>query len=167
MVRNREKMPRSVVSTSRVKQPQTVVGPLPGSKQPRSAPGALVSRDEVMHRRPTWKFSNADHDSRWNFAGVSGSELVTLLAKLGSFESMTIREIFYTGEEPGKEYDVESLPPGTRQRLTEIGRDDETKLARLRLAGECRLYGFMREHVFHVLWWDPHHQVFPSHKRHT
>ena len=30
--------------------------------------------------------------------------------KLGDFESMTMREIFYSGEEPGKEYDVHALP---------------------------------------------------------
>jgi hypothetical protein len=31
---------------------------------------------------------------------------------------------------------------------------------RFRLAGEARLWGFRRDHVFHVVWWDPNHKVY-------
>ena len=117
--------------------------------------------------KPVWRFSAVDHDGDWAFDAIASDDLVDLSKKLGDFESMTMREIFYSGEEPGKEYDVHALPSRALKRLEEIGRDDETKLARLRLAGAVRLYGFLRRHVFHVLWWDPDHEVYPSKKRNT
>lgn len=40
--------------------------------------------------------------------------------------------------------------------------DDE--LFRFRLSGERRLWGFRSERTFHVLWWDPDHQVYPTEK---
>jgi hypothetical protein len=141
-----------------------MAAPPSGGKQPRALP---TNRDEIMNRQIVWRFQDVDNEGSWGFAGLDGAGLVDLMAKLGHFESMTVRELFYKGEEPGKQYDVEGLPAPTLARLVELRRDDETKLARLRLTGPCRLYGFMREHVFHVLWWDPQHQVYPSQKRHT
>ncbi len=29
-------------------------------------------------------------------------------------------------------------------------------------SGERWLYGFLHDNVFHVIWWDPHHEIFPS-----
>jgi len=152
--RKRPKAPRAAVTTSTAKRPATAAGVVP-------------SRDEVMQRRLVWRFADVDHEARWNFSRLGGTDLVEVLVKLGSFESMTVREVFYTGDDPGKEYDVATLPAPARARLAAVGREDETKLARLRLGGAPRLYGFMREHVFHILWWDPTHQVYPSRKKHT
>lgn len=30
-----------------------------------------------------------------------------------------------------------------------------------------RLYGFLLGHVFHVVWWDPDHEIWPSKLKHT
>ncbi|MFH8892980.1 hypothetical protein [Streptomyces sp. NPDC017949] len=38
---------------------------------------------------------------------------------------------------------------------------------RLRFQGKQRLYGFFDGNTFHVVWWDPEHQVYPSTKRKT
>lgn len=135
-------------------------------KVPVQAPGP--DRSEVMTRHLVWRFADADHEGPWAVAGAAeGGVLQGLLQAMGDFESMTIRELFHTGKEPGKQYDVPALPSATLARLTELEREDETKIARLRITGERRLYGFLRENVFHVLWWDPHHEVYPSFKKHT
>lgn len=160
----------------RPKKPKAVPGPVGNSKTPRSADAAPVGkqprelpydRGAVMGRTVVWRFHGLDQDGRWSIANVEGSKLVEVLVKLGSFEQQTIRELFYDGEEPGKHYDVEDLPKDSHDRLVQLGREDETKIARLRLTGAQRLYGFLREHVFHVLWWDPQHEVYPSKKRNT
>lgn len=157
------KQPKAVAQTAVSKTPQAVPGSSTG-KQPQSRPH---DRDEVMARRLLWRFSDVDHDGDWSFSSMNPSDLVDVLQRLGSFESMTVREIFYTGDNPGKHYDVPTLPKPALGRLIELGREDETKLARLRLTGERRLYGFLRDHVFHILWWDPTHDVYPSQKKHT
>jgi hypothetical protein len=43
---------------------------------------------------------------------------------------------------------------------------DDT-MFRFRLSGEQRLWGFRNGHVFHVVWWDPDHKVYPTEKSHT
>jgi hypothetical protein len=37
-----------------------------------------------------------------------------------------------------------------------------TKISRLRFGGKIRLYGFLIGNVFHMLWWDAEHQVWPA-----
>lgn len=46
-----------------------------------------------------------------------------------------------------------------KRKLDEIF-DDE--IFRFRLSGEKRLYGFRKGRVFHVVWWDQDHQVYPT-----
>ncbi len=132
-------------------------------------PSRVVDIDEtdVYGRSPVWRFANVDHDGPWSFAKIDSATLVGLLTKLCSFESMTLRELFAPGEKHGKRYQVAQMPAHARKRLTEIERDDLTDMVRLRCGGAPRLYGYLQEHVFHVLWWDPLHQVWPSTKKHT
>jgi hypothetical protein len=44
---------------------------------------------------------------------------------------------------------------------------DRTKIWCLRLQGAPRLYGFLVGHVFHIVWWDPDHEIWPSRLRNT
>ena len=140
-------------------------------RQPPSEPKRQVVLDtehsDVQSRRLVWRFSEVDRGGDWPPSEIGGQALGGLLEKMASYESMTIGEVFCPGSEHGKKYAVDSLPPSTRKRLGEIERDDETEIARLRCGGKPRLYGFLREHVFHVVWWDAEHSVFPSKKKHT
>lgn len=161
--KGKAKQPRAAQLPERSKRPATGNVTIDAGKSPQTAP----DRQDVMSRKPTWKFADLDHDGAWPMATLDGADLTQLLYKLRDFEGMTIRELFYKGDEPGKQYDVPSLPGHALKRLSELGRDDETKLARLRTGARERLYGFLRAEVFHVLWWDPTHAVYPSVKRHT
>ncbi|PYY38841.1 hypothetical protein [Curtobacterium sp. MCPF17_046] len=126
-----------------------------------------VTNDDVMSRRLVWRFNEVDKAGPWPPAHIGPDEFGDLLEKMAYFESMTIGEIFKPGSEHGKSYDVEQLPASPRRRLVQIEKDDEDAVSRLRLSGRRRLYGFLREHVFHVLWWDPTHDVYPSKKKRT
>lgn len=134
------------------------------TKTPRSLG---VTDERVDDRRPVWRFADVDDGGDWSLHTIKPEEFVGLLDKLKSFESMTIGEIFAPGQEHGKRYPVNDLPAAAWKRLLELERDDETELVRLRCGGQPRLYGFLREHVFHVLWWDPLHEVWPSKLRNT
>lgn len=120
-----------------------------------------------MQRQPVWSFADMDPDGSWSICSCSAEHISDVFKKLRSYESQRIGEIFRQGAEHGKAYEVEDLPRPAQDRLMELDKDDETQVHRLRLTGERRLYGIMREHVFHVLWWDPEHQVFPSKLKHT
>jgi hypothetical protein len=123
---------------------------------------------DTTHERPCWRFSHVDHEGLWGFDNVDSKTLCHILRKLRDFESMTLAQIFYSGGEPGKEYDVWAIPsPDAKARLDAIQLADMTKIHRLRLTGTERLYGFLDGNVFHVVWWDPRHEVWPSQLRNT
>ncbi|MEO5313194.1 hypothetical protein PV772_03580 [Pseudarthrobacter sp. CC12] len=124
-----------------------------------------VEHDQVLERKLVWRFNQIDRDGDWSPINIDPQHIANLFEKMASFETMTIGEIFAPGSEHGKSYEVASMPAPPQKRLQELERDDETEIVRLRCGGAPRLYGFLREHVFHILWWDPLHQVWPSTKK--
>ncbi|MBF0673178.1 MAG: hypothetical protein IR160_11405 [Salinibacterium sp.] len=126
-----------------------------------------IDHPDVTARRLVWRFGEIDSGGSWPPAAIGFDAMGDLLKKMADYESMTLGEIFRPGSEHGKRYVVENLPARALKRLREIERDDETEIARLRCGGRPRLYGFLREHVFHVVWWDAEHEVYPSKKRNT
>jgi len=115
--------------------------------------------------KPVWRFSHLDWDGPWcpskcKEAGVRG-----LIERLGAFESMSWIEIKSSGSHT---VGAEGIIKQARDRLTERKLDEwADHLTSLRITGKARLWGFLRAEVFHALWWDPEHQVYPSPKKHT
>ena len=99
---------------------------------------------------------------------MGGEELCALMKRLAQLETMTVGEAFPGNGYPGKDYNTEEMPTAeARDRLDAIGLADMTKISVFRLGGEQRLYGFRCGNVFHVVWWDPGHVIWPSRKKHT
>ncbi|WP_157930772.1 hypothetical protein [Glycomyces xiaoerkulensis] len=48
------------------------------------------------------------------------------------------------------------------KRLARLGLDDQTQIWRLRTNGPGRLYGYRVGCVFHLVFWDPRHEIWPS-----
>jgi Cu/Ag efflux protein CusF len=140
--------------------------PSPSRKEiPRNLPGLPDSSSSGD--RICWRFRHMDHEGPWNFDGLSDGELGGLMKCLASFESMTMAEAFRGGH-PGKDYDVENMPNAlAHERLDAIGMGDLTCVSRFRVDGRGRLYGIRCGNVFHVIWWDRNHEVWPSEKRNT
>lgn len=60
---------------------------------------------------------------------------------------------------------LDSVCVAAQNRIAELRLDEIfEELFRFRISGEKRLWGFRVEDVFHLLWWDPRHQVFPTEK---
>jgi len=137
----------------------------PRKESPRTLPGLPDSGSSG--ERICWRFRHLDLEGPWSLGALGGGELGELMKALAGFESMTMAEAFRGGH-PGKDYDVEDLPTALAlDRLDAIGMGDLTKISRFRIDGRGRLYGIRCENVFHVIWWDPNHEVWPSEKRHT
>ncbi|MER7822842.1 hypothetical protein ABTX85_09795 [Streptomyces sp. NPDC096097] len=91
-----------------------------------------------------------------------------ILAELRDFEQFTLNELRNTSDT----FSAYGLPQAALckeayDRPASMRRDDMTEIHRLRLQGAQRLYGFLDGNVFHVVWWDPEHDVYPSKKKHT
>jgi len=140
----------------------------PAARQKQAPKRTTLPGADDSNLRICWRFTHVDHDGPWGFDKISGQELVWIMNQLKSFESMTIRELFNRGDEPGKHYEIERIPnPRAASRLDALGLGDMTRISRLRLTGTRRLYGFLEGHIFHVVWWDPEHEIWPSKLRNT
>jgi hypothetical protein len=95
---------------------------------------------------------------------MSESEFKNLLRRLKSFETMSWPDI----EGSDSHFvDVEQIIPEAQRRLSELKLDDFEQLFSLRIGSKPRLWGMRINNIFLALWWDPEHQICPSHKKHT
>ena len=56
------------------------------------------------------------------------------------------------------------MDEAARDRLAEIGQDDLDELMSFRITGESRVWCIQDSAIMRVLWWDPHHGVYPIEK---
>ncbi|HEX6751898.1 MAG TPA: hypothetical protein VF092_31680 [Longimicrobium sp.] len=134
--------------------------PLETRKQPREAPPA-----DPNARTPVWAFRIVDIGGPWCWTTMSAKEAESVLRRLGSYESMTWREI--DGPTGSHGVDFGSLAKKARDRLEAIEQDDAAEYFSLRIDGPGRVWGIREEHVMRILWWDPNHEVCPSRLKHT
>lgn len=90
---------------------------------------------------------------------MSPDEMHEVLTRLGSFETMTWREI-----DGPKSHGIPfgDLVKEARDRLEEIDQDDAAEYFSLRVNASARVWGIRDQHVLRILWWDPQHQVCAS-----
>lgn len=108
-----------------------------------------------------------DMSGPFGWQEVSKSKLLEIRGKLARFEASTWHEILITAKNRNHTVTVDRLSPQARERLKEIQQDDLDELTSLRLTGRERVWGIRENGVFHLLWWDPEHRVYPTSLRHT
>lgn len=136
-------------------------GLLPVKRVPGKAGQLLPDDDRFLIIR----FNQVDLDGPWPLSAATPDELKRVFQAVAQLETMTPLEVFKGY--PGKDYKTAELPTKeARDRLLSLQRDDQD-IACLRLNGPGRLWGFRRGRCFHILWWDPGHEVWPSQKKHT
>ena len=117
------------------------------------------------HTSPVWRLSQLDWDGPWCPSKCADAGVREILTRLAGFETMNWVEIKSKGSHT---VGAEGIVKAARQRLTERNLDEwADHLTSLRMGGKERLWGFLRAGVFHALWWDPEHQIYPSPKKHT
>ena len=90
----------------------------------------------------------------------------TICEKLKGYQRRTWGDI-YRDRSRDHPSNVNNLSKVAQKRLKDLKQDDIDQLWRFRFTGEQRIWGIKRGHIFHVLWWDPQHKVYPSKKKHT
>jgi hypothetical protein len=136
-------------------------------KQPKYS--QINNPDSILKRRPVWRIDLIDIEGQWGWWNVSSKEkLLEIKNKLNNIQSMTWEEI-----DRDKKYnhfvDSNKIEENAKKRLSEknIDADKIDNLYRFRLSGRERVWGIREQEFFYLLWWDPQHQVWPSHKKHT
>ncbi|WP_124270767.1 hypothetical protein [Streptomyces sp. ADI96-02] len=123
----------------------------------------LLPSSRTSEERVCWRFSHLDLDGPWGLVSLDHERLMALLQDMAKFESQTMHELFHQGEWPGKRHDVHTLPNRVAlARLDALGLSDMTQIWKLRIGSAGRLWGFLVGNVFHVVWWDARHEIWPT-----
>jgi uncharacterized protein (DUF4415 family) len=142
------------------KKPKNTYAPRP-SKTAHSVEVASTS-DQF----PVWQISRFDTAGPWGRAAIDEDHLWGhIFEKLRHYEKMKWADI-ERDRRKNHSHQIAALSKEARQRAADI-RLDADVLFRFRFTGEQRLWGIRRGRVFQIVWWDPHHQVYPTEKRRT
>lgn len=135
--------------------------------EPLKSPKIFNNPDDNFKRKASWHISNIETEGPYGWHSVTLEDFNFIQARLSNFESMTWDEIFIRGKKFNHSCDVRDLSPSALKRLGDIGMDDVDCLHSLRLGATQRIWGVFSDGCLNLLWWDPHHQVYPSQKKHT
>lgn len=136
---------------------------------PQSADNARV---DVSEKHIVFRFDCLDleDDCPWPMFKMDEKKHRDVLLKLADFEKTTVKELRSPSYRAFTIYDDFSLCPNA-EAVKRLGDKYETgatdAIARFRLSGQERLYGFLIDNEFHLVWWDPEHKIWPSEKKHT
>lgn len=149
------------------KNPKTTASPPSPGRTPRTLvdPGSTSEDD---YPRISFRYADRNFPVDWHEDGHPAS----VLAFLHDFSRSTWQELrgqrTGSGNRRGRYHSQEfhEVSAAAQERI-QASRLDEVfnELTRYRTAGTARVWGFEREKVFYLLWWDPHHVVYELKKR--
>lgn len=121
---------------------------------------AAENPDKILESKIAWNFSKMDDGGDWP---CSLQSLHGYHRKITSYEGKTIKELFVRGQGGGvhsHRMPVEVLCSKACTRLNTCNIDEDA-LHQLDLGGPARLWGVLEHNIFHILWLDPRHSVYP------
>lgn len=142
------------------KQPSVLKEPIV-SKTPRANPIDWWSFN------PAWRISRLEVQDPFGWHVLDERAVHEIRQKLANFERLTLHEIFVRDRKYNHPVEVQDLCANAQRRLVELRLEDVEHLYTLRLSGTERVWGILDANVLILLWWDPHHEVCPSEKKHT
>ena len=136
------------------------------SRNPRSrkhvASSPIVS---TQNKRLVWKMSEIDDNSPWGWNHITCPDFLrNIWDKMRNFETMTWVEIL------GRDHHqipVTNIIRQAQKRLEELGHDDAETLVFFHITGRQRIWAIRSGEEAFLLWWDPNHEICPSHLRNT
>ena len=104
-------------------------------------------------------------DGPFGWDTATQDELLEVMNYLRTIERSKLSEIFGERNRGNHQARTDQLSSCAQERLTTL-RLDPDRLVSLRLASAKRIWAIRQESVLSLLWWDPHHLVWPRGPRH-
>ena len=145
MPKNKGKVPSSAISVS-------------GKKVPR------IAQEVDGNILQYWSFKHFDGDGPFGWY-LCQETVLWLLDILKDRQGINWNHL--TQGNKSHNIPVVDLEKNAQQRLAQLQLDDYEELFSMRITGKQRIFGIRDRNIFHVLWWDPNHQVCLSHKKNT
>ncbi len=130
------------------------------TKEPTSLP--IVS---TQNKRLVWRVAQIDDNSQWGWDQITCPDFLrNIWEKMRNFETMTWSEILGRNHHA---IDVKNIIKPAKDRLEQLGYDDQAELISFHITGRQRIWAIRSGEEAFLLWWDPNHEICPSHLRHT
>ena len=129
-------------------------------KTPTSPP--VVS---TQNKKLVWKVARIDDDSPWGWNQITCPDFLRKIwDKMRDFETMAWVDILGRDHH---EIPVSNIIRQAQKRLEEFGHDDRETLVSFRITSRQRIWAIRSGEEAFLLWWDPNHEICPSHLRNT
>lgn len=115
------------------------------------------SPDQYYSEHPSWSFVDVDTEL-WGFTESRIGDMIwkEILPYLQALEGRTWSDILIVAKKQNHSIEPESLSKAAQDRL--FNRHLEAAMIiSLRLTGSHRLYGYIVDSTFHILWYDDDH----------
>ncbi len=116
--------------------------------------------DYFYKKKPSWAFLKCDIDKniQWSFykKRLINEFWDVIFPKLREFESMTWEQILIDGKKQNHGIIPNNLNKCARDRLCELHIEAEA-IYSLRLGGSLRIYGYIENSTYYILWYDDNH----------
>lgn len=127
-------------------------------------PKVKQNPESYFSKSPSWCFSKCDIGyDKWS---IYNSDVINdILPKLISLEQRKWADII-SDKKHNHWIKCEDFSKEAQNRITSTPQSFDA-LFSLRLTGTFRLFGFIEDGVYYVIWVDPNHEVCPSNLSHT
>jgi hypothetical protein len=142
----------------------------PGSGQ-KLAKSTVTPTGDQARLNYSFQYADRAYDGEWHWPprGDDATEVFEFLTEMSQLTWREIRSQMTSGGKTGPQHKrhhfqaFDSVCSDAQKRIAELRLDEVAEeLFRFRVRGERRLWGCVTENVFHVVWWDPNHQVYPT-----
>jgi hypothetical protein len=142
----------------------------PKPKKAKHVPGSTLSPDsgkQAVSSPPEpdkflrFRFGRLDHD-KWALCKIDKQHHKRLLDRLAYFEQMTVAQA--KSNEVLADYDMSECRNQAAKRRLASRYESLDALSRLTVdpSGKLRLLGIREDNEFHIVWWDPNHEIWPD-----
>lgn len=133
--------------------------PVFGAAAPRAGKIAVVTPGGFNHIFACWRLQRLQLVDPYGWHQLSAEQLLYIRGKLVEFEAKDWNQIFVVEKKHNHSIPVGELDcPHAREWLRR-NMPDQDQLWTLRLSGKERIWGVLREGVFHLIFWDPEHRI--------
>lgn len=113
---------------------------------------------------PEFRAEQMDNDDPRGWNKFDPRQMQEVLQKIFESQKLTWQDLRNNGSHF---VDRTDLCSEAQKRLIQIQKEDLDQLFSLRLTGRKRIWRIKEHNILWLLWWDPNHEVCPSHKKHT
>jgi len=110
-----------------------------------------------------FRFGRLDHE-KWALCKIERKHHKRLLERLAHFEKMTVGQA--KAANLLADYEMAECPNKSARKRLNNQYDGQDSISRLAIAPseDLRLMGIREGNEFHIVWWDPNHDVWPEGK---